>query len=91
MAFGLLAPLVKLIVVNRVCMAKEDHIEFNGVVEEVLPNLMFRVKLENDHVVLARLSGRMQKNRIRVLEGDKVTVKMTPYDLTKGLISYRFK
>jgi translation initiation factor IF-1 len=72
-------------------MAKEDHIEFNGAVEEVLPNLMFRVRLENDHLVLARLSGRMQKNRIRVLEGDKVTVKMTPYDLTKGLISYRFK
>ena len=72
-------------------MAKEDHIEFNGTVEEMLPNLMFRVKLENGHPVLARLSGRMQKNRIRVLEGDKVTVKMTPYDLTKGLISYRFK
>jgi translation initiation factor IF-1 len=72
-------------------MAKEDHIEFNGTVEEVLPNLMFRVNLENGHNVLARLSGRMQKNRIRVLEGDKVTVKMTPYDLTKGLISYRFK
>lgn len=72
-------------------MAKEDHIEFNGTVEEMLPNLMFRVKLENGHAVLARLSGRMQKNRIRVLEGDKVTVKMTPYDLTKGLISYRFK
>jgi translation initiation factor IF-1 len=72
-------------------MAKEDHIEFNGTVEEVLPNLMFRVRLENEHLVLARLSGRMQKNRIRVLEGDKVTVKMTPYDLTKGLISYRFK
>ncbi len=72
-------------------MAKEDHIEFNGTVEEMLPNLMFRVTLENGHNVLARLSGRMQKNRIRVLEGDKVTVKMTPYDLTKGLISYRFK
>jgi translation initiation factor IF-1 len=72
-------------------MAKEDHIEFNGTVEEMLPNLMFRVKLENGHTVLARLSGRMQKNRIRVLEGDKVTIKMTPYDLTKGLISYRFK
>jgi translation initiation factor IF-1 len=72
-------------------MAKEDHIEFNGTVEEMLPNLMFRVNLENGHTVLARLSGRMQKNRIRVLEGDKVTVKMTPYDLTKGLISYRFK
>jgi translation initiation factor IF-1 len=72
-------------------MAKEDHIKFNGVVEEVLPNLMFRVRLENEHLILARLSGRMQKNRIRVLEGDKVTVKMTPYDLTKGLISYRFK
>jgi translation initiation factor IF-1 len=72
-------------------MAKEDHIEFNGTVEEMLPNLMFRVNLENGHTVLARLSRRMQKNRIRVLEGDKVTVKMTPYDLTKGLISYRFK
>lgn len=72
-------------------MAKEDHIEINGTIIETLPALTFRVELENGHEVLARLSGKMQKNRIRVLDGDKVTVKMTPYDLSKGLISYRFK
>lgn len=72
-------------------MAKEDMIEFSGTVTEVLPNAMFRVKLENDHEILAHSSGRMRKNRIRVLTGDKVTVEMTPYDLTKGRITYRFK
>ena len=66
-------------------------IEFNGTVTEVLPNAMFRVRLENDHEVLAHSSGRMRKNRIRVLTGDAVTVEMTPYDLTKGRITYRFK
>lgn len=72
-------------------MSKEDLIEFSGVVIEVLPNTTFRVKLENDHVILAHTSGRMRKNRIRVLAGDKVTVEMTPYDLTKGRITFRQK
>jgi translation initiation factor IF-1 len=72
-------------------MAKEDLIEFSGTVVEVLPNAMFRVKLENEHEILAHTSGRMRKNRIRVLAGDKVTVEMTPYDLTRGRITYRFK
>lgn len=72
-------------------MAKEDLIEFSGTVIEVLPNAMFRVKLENDHEILAHTSGRMRKNRIRVLAGDKVTVEMTPYDLSRGRITYRFK
>ena len=72
-------------------MAKEDLIEFSGTVTEVLPNAMFREKLENEHDILAHTSGRMRKNRIRVLAGDKVTVEMTPYDLTRGRITYRFK
>ena len=72
-------------------MSKEDLIEFSGVVIELLPNAMFRVKLENDHVILAHTSGRMRKNRIRVLVGDTVTVEMTPYDLTKGRITFRQK
>jgi translation initiation factor IF-1 len=72
-------------------MAKEDLIEFSGTVTEVLPNAMFRVKLENEHDILAHTSGRMRKNRIRVLAGDKVTVEMTPYDLSRGRITYRFK
>ena len=63
-------------------MAKEDALEFQGQVTELLPNAMFRVKLENEHEILAHTSGRMRKNRIRVLAGDKVTVEMTPYDLT---------
>jgi len=72
-------------------VAKEDMIEFQGVVTELLPNAMFRVKLENDHEILAHTSGKMRKNRIRVLAGDKVTVEMTPYDLSKGRITFRFK
>jgi translation initiation factor IF-1 len=72
-------------------MAKEDVIEFGGVVLELLPNAMFRVKLENGHEIIAHTAGRMRKNRIRVLAGDKVTVEMTPYDLTKGRISFRHK
>lgn len=72
-------------------MSKEDLIEFSGVVIEVLPNTMFRVQLENDHIILAHISGRMRKNRIRVLAGDKVTVEMTPYDLTKGRVTFRQK
>ena len=72
-------------------MPKEGSIEFQGVVLELLPNAMFIVKLENDHQVLAYSSGKMRKNRIRVLAGDKVTVEMTPYDLTKGRITFRWK
>ena len=72
-------------------MAKEEMLEMSGLVEEILPNAMFRVKLENDHEVLAHTSGKMRKNRIRVLAGDKVTVEMTPYDLTKGRITFRWK
>lgn len=70
-------------------MAKEDHIEMHGVVIETLPNTTFRVKLENDHIVTAHISGRMRKNYIRILTGDHVAVELTPYDLTKGRISYR--
>ena len=70
-------------------MAKEDQIEMDGEVIDTLPNTMFRVKLENEHEVLAHTSGKMRKNRIRVLAGDKVLVEMTPYDLTKGRITYR--
>ena len=72
-------------------MPKEGSIEFQGVVLELLPNAMFKVKLENDHEILAHSSGKMRKNRIRVLAGDKVTVEMTPYDLTKGRITCRWK
>ena len=72
-------------------MPKEGTIEFQGVVLELLPNAMFKVKLENDHEILAHSSGKMRKNRIRVLPGDKVTVEMTPYDLTKGRITFRWK
>ncbi|HHB92210.1 MAG TPA: translation initiation factor IF-1 [Thioploca sp.] len=70
-------------------MPKEDSIEMEGVVTETLPNTMFRVKLENDHIVTAHISGRMRKHYIRILTGDKVTVQLTPYDLNKGRITYR--
>ena len=70
-------------------MAKEDHIEMEGTVVETLPNTMFRVKLENDHVVTAHISGKMRKHYIRILKGDRVTVELTPYDLSKGRITYR--
>ena len=72
-------------------MSKEDAIEFQGVVSELLPNAMFKVKLDNDHEVITHTSGKMRKNRIRVLAGDRVTVEMTPYDLTKGRITFRSK
>jgi translation initiation factor IF-1 len=72
-------------------MSKEDLVEFNGSVTEVLPNAMFRVSLENGHMILAHTSGKMRKNRIRVLMGDKVKVEMTPYDLSKGRITFREK
>jgi len=70
-------------------MAKEDNIEFEGEVIDTLPNTTFRVKLENAHVVTAHISGKMRKNYIRILTGDKVKVEMTPYDLSKGRITYR--
>lgn len=72
-------------------MSKEDLIEFDGQVIELLPNAMFRVKLENDHMILAHTSGKMRKNRIRILVGDRVRVEMTPYDLTKGRVIFRYK
>jgi translation initiation factor IF-1 len=72
-------------------MAKEDHIEMPGTVLETLPNTTFRVKLDNGHVVMAHISGRMRKNYIRILTGDKVKVELTPYDLTKGRITFRDK
>ena len=70
-------------------MAKEDQIEMEGEIIDTLPNTTFRVQLENGHVVTAHISGKMRKNYIRILTGDKVTVEMTPYDLTKGRIIYR--
>ena len=72
-------------------MAKEEVLEFPGVVVELLPNATFRVKLENDHEIIAHTAGRMRKNRIRVLTGDKVLCEMTPYDLTQGRITFRFR
>lgn len=72
-------------------MAKEELLEFEGTVNEVLPNAMFRVTLENGHELLAHTAGKMRRFRIRVLAGDKVTVEMTPYDLSKGRIIYRHK
>lgn len=72
-------------------MAKEDQIEMEGVVADVLPNTMFRVKLENGHIVTCHISGRMRKNYIRILDGDKVRVELTPYDLSKGRITFRDK
>jgi translation initiation factor IF-1 len=70
-------------------MAKEEHIEMEGKVIDTLPNTMFRVELENGHIVTAHISGKMRKNYIRILTGDKVTVALTPYDLTKGRITFR--
>ena len=71
-------------------MAK-DVIELEGTIVESMPNAMFRVKLENDHEILAHISGKIRKNFIRILPGDKVKVEMTPYDLTKGRITFRLK
>lgn len=70
-------------------MAKEDNIRMNGTIMDVLPNTMFRVELENGHTVTAHISGKMRKHYIRILRGDKVTVELTPYDLSKGRIVYR--
>jgi len=70
-------------------LAKEDVIEMEGTVVDTLPNTMFRVELENGHIIIAHISGKMRKHYIRILTGDKVTVEMTPYDLSKGRITYR--
>ena len=70
-------------------MSKQDLLEFKGKVMDLLPNAMFRVKLENGHTVTAHTAGKLRRNRIRVLQGDNVTVEMTPYDLTKGRIIFR--
>lgn len=72
-------------------MAKEEPIEVQGVVVETLPNAMFRVKLENGHTVLAHISGKMRMHYIRILPGDKVTVELSPYDLSRGRVTYRSK
>jgi len=70
-------------------VAKEEGIEMEGTIVETLPNTLFRVKLENGHIITAHISGKMRKNYIRILTGDKVTVQLTPYDLTKGRITFR--
>lgn len=72
-------------------MGKEDQIIMDGTVSETLPNTMFRVQLENGHIIIAHISGRMRKNYIRILKGDRVKVELTPYDLTKGRIVFRDK
>ena len=87
---------VNRLLLNKYCkqckiriMAKEDNLEFEGEVIETLPNTTFKVRLENDHVIEAHISGKMRKHYIRILTGDKVKVEMTPYDLTKGRITFR--
>ena len=72
-------------------MAKEEFLEFDGIVTELLPEGRYRVQLDNDHMVLAYTAGRMKRNKIRTLVGDRVTIEMTPYDLTKGRITFRHK
>ena len=72
-------------------MSKQDVIEVEGTILESLPNAMFQVKLENDHVILAHISGQIRMNFIKILPGDRVTVELTPYDLNRGRITYRFK
>ena len=72
-------------------MAKEDHIEFDGEVIDTLPNTMFKVNLENDHVITAHISGKMRMFYIKILPGDRVKMEMSPYDLSKGRIVYRYK
>jgi translation initiation factor IF-1 len=72
-------------------MAKQEAIKVDGIITEILPNTTFKVKLENGHEILAHISGKMRMNFIRILQGDKVTVELSPYDLTKGRITYRYK
>ncbi|KWZ75652.1 translation initiation factor IF-1 [Anaerococcus hydrogenalis] len=84
-------PKQKLHCKKEALMSKEDVIEVEGKVVEALPNAMFKVKLENSHIVLAHVSGKMRMNFIRILPGDRVTLELTPYDLNRGRITYRFK
>jgi translation initiation factor IF-1 len=72
-------------------LVKQDSIKVDGIITEILPNTSFKVKLENGHEILAHISGKMRMNYIRILQGDKVTVELSPYDLTKGRITYRYK
>ncbi|MCE1165794.1 MAG: translation initiation factor IF-1 [Bacteroidetes bacterium] len=72
-------------------MVKQDSIKVDGIITEILPNTTFKVKLENGHEILAHISGKMRMNYIRILQGDKVSVELSPYDLTKGRITYRYK
>ncbi|MBN1633905.1 MAG: translation initiation factor IF-1 [Ignavibacteria bacterium] len=72
-------------------MAKQDTIKVDGIITEILPNTTFKVKLENGHIITAHISGKMRMNYIKILQGDKVTVELSPYDLTKGRITYRYK
>lgn len=72
-------------------MVKQDSIKVDGIITEILPNTSFKVKLENGHEILAHISGKMRMNYIRILQGDKVTVELSPYDLSKGRITYRYK
>jgi len=76
---------------RKICVSKEDMIEVEGEVLETLPNAMFKVELENGHEILAHVSGKIRMNYIRILPGDKVTVEMSPYDLSRGRITYRYK
>jgi translation initiation factor IF-1 len=75
----------------KAVVAKEEHIEMEGTVIDTMPNTTFKVKLENGHEVVAHISGKMRKHYIRILRGDSVTVQLTPYDLTKGRITFRAK
>ena len=72
-------------------MAKQEAIKVDGIITDILPNTNFKVKLENGHEILVHISGKMRMNYIRILQGDKVTVELSPYDLTKGRITYRYK
>lgn len=76
---------------TKIYMSKQDVIKQDGIIDEALANATFRVRLENDHVILANISGKMRMNFIRILPGDKVSVEMSPYDLTRGRITYRYK
>lgn len=80
---------IKFFIILEKYMPKEENIEMQGVVIDTLPNTMFRVELENKHIITAHISGKMRKNYIRILTGDKVTIELTPYDLTKGRIIFR--
>jgi translation initiation factor IF-1 len=77
--------------IEDIPMPKEDMIEMNGLVDEVLPDTRFRVSLENGHTIIAYMAGKMRKHRIRILAGDKVSIELTPYDLSKGRITFRHK